>query len=320
MESANKSDATAANHTHRIPSRSNSPTTNRSSRDLPDDSRVARRTRVPPDIWQDTLSLICDRDISIRTDYTNALVYYITYEMPRYGDSPGPDGTKKVRKLAEGPIVQAAKASAFFHSGDVIYKLLNALHAYYYMVLTCSVLGPTSHSTPGTSSGAAIDLAAPHGPVQEENLNDASGQDRRTSISPSQATGRPSFSISQGPRDRKISLIYQYVKRAPSRLSTSPAASFNDIQGALKVLRTVQEQVPVRGLLAGVPMLLALERATKISHDDPKLLRWIFAIDEMLAKVWLTIGAVWNVPEVIQMAEQVWCFNHIYQHSTLTSF
>ncbi|KXN86404.1 Protein EFR3 [Leucoagaricus sp. SymC.cos] len=197
IETANKSDA-AAQHG---PSRPNSPITDRSSRDHAPENRVARRTRVPPDIWQDTLSLICDREATVRMDYTKALVYYITHEMPKYGDSADPDGTKRARKLAEGPLVQAAKASAFLHPGDVINKLLNALHAYYYMLLTSSVLGLT-------------------------------------------------------------------------------------------------------GLLAGVPMLLALQRAIKASDENPDLLKWIFALDELLTKIWLSIGVVWNVPEVTQMAEQ----------------
>jgi hypothetical protein len=302
IETANKSDTMALNHTQNK-SRSNSPTANRSSRDLPDDARTARRTRVPADIWQDTLSLICDRDGFVRMNYTNTLIYYITHEMPKYGDSPSPDGTRRARKLAEGPIAQAAKASAFLHPGDVTYKLLNTLYAYCYMALTCPVLGLTSHSSPVTS--AAVIEPTVNVSIHVETLNDTLDADRRPSISPSQGTGRPSFSISQGPRDKKVHLIHQYLKRAPSRISTSPAASYNDIQNALKVLRAVQEQVPIRALLTSVPMLLALHQATRACYENSDLLRWVLAIDEMLTRVWHSIGTVWNVPEVVQMAEQV---------------
>lgn len=304
INTANKSDA-MSQHAPKSPSRSNSPQmAERSSRDHGQDSRVARRTRVPPDIWQDTLSLICDREVAVRMEYTNALVCYISHEMPKYGDSPNFDGTKRTRKPAEGPLLQAAKASAFLHPGDAINKLLNALHAYYYMLLTCSILGLTSTSSPDTSPPATGNLALPHSSTQEENLYGSSAPDRRSSISPSQITGRPSFSLSQGPRDRKVSLVYNYVKRAPSRLSICPAASFKDIQDALKVLQTVQEQVPARGLLAGIPMFLALQRMLKSSDENPSLLKWIFAVDELLAKIWLSIGTVWKVPEVVLMAEQ----------------
>ncbi|KAJ3573353.1 hypothetical protein NP233_g2488 [Leucocoprinus birnbaumii] len=304
IETANKSDAMTQNRP-KSPSRSNSPQmTDHSSRDHAHDNRMPRRTRVPPDIWQDTLSLICDREIAVRMEYTTTLVYYISQEMPKYGDSADPDGTKRSRKLAQGPLLQAAKASAFLHPGDVINRLLNALHAYYYMLLTCSDLGLTSATTPDTSPAAAGDISLSHSVMQEEDLNDSPALDRRASISPSQITGRPSFSLSQGPRDKKASLVYKYLKRAPSCLSTSPAASFKDIQDALKVLQTVQEQVPTRGLLAGVPMLLALQRTLKSPEGNPTLLKWMFALDELLARVWLSIGTVWNAHEVVQLAEQ----------------
>ncbi|EKM80168.1 hypothetical protein AGABI1DRAFT_120198 [Agaricus bisporus var. burnettii JB137-S8] len=306
IETANKSDSMALNCMSNK-SRSSSPTANRSSRDLPNDARTARRTRVPADIWQDTLSLICDRDGFVRMKYTNILIYYVTHEMPKYGDSSASDGIRRVRKLAEGSIVQAFKASAFLHPGDVTYKLLNTLHAYYYTILTCPVLGFTSHSSP-VASAAAIDPTT-NVSTHVENLNDTPDQNRRSSISPSQGTGRPSFSISQGPRDKKIHLIHQYLRRAPSRIATPPAASYHDIQNALKVLRAIQEQIPARALLAGVPMLLALHQATRTCHDNPELLRWALAIDEMLARIWQSIGTVWNVSEVVQMAEQEFSWN-----------
>jgi len=302
IDTANKSDSTAVH----VPSRLNySQLADRSSRDLIQDNRAARRNRIPPDVWQDTLSLICDRDAAVRLDYTNALAYYISHEMPKYGDCPDPDGAKRAQKLADGPLLQATKSSVFLHPGDVINKLLNALHAYYYMLLTCSVLGLTSTSTPDTSSPAIADLPFSQSSTHEENLIDSSALDRRTSISPSQITGRPSFALTQGPRDRKTSLICRYVKRAPSRLSTSPAASFKDIQDALRVLRIVQEQVPTRGLLAAIPMFLALQRTFKSSDENPTLLKWIFALDELLARLWFSIGTVWNVPEIVQIAEKV---------------
>jgi len=87
----------------------------RSSRDLSQDNCVARRNRVTPDVLQDTLSLICDRDSAVRLEYTNALAGYISHEMPKYGDCPDPDGTKRAQKLADGPLLQATKTSVFLH-------------------------------------------------------------------------------------------------------------------------------------------------------------------------------------------------------------
>ena len=167
------------------------------------------------------------------------------------------------------------------------------------MLLTCSVLGLTSTSTPDTSSPTTADFPFSQSPMHEENLSDSSALNRHPSISLSQITGRPSFVLTQGLRDKKTSLICRYVKRAPSHLSTSPAASFRDIQDALRVLRIVQEQVPTRGLLAGIPMFLALQRTFKSSDENPTLIKWIFALDELLARLWFSIGTVRNAPEVV---------------------
>jgi len=83
----------------------------RSSRDLSQDNRVARWDRVTPDVWQDTLSLICDRYAAVRLEYTNALAYYISHKLPTYGNCPDPNGTKRAQKLADGPLLPATKTS-----------------------------------------------------------------------------------------------------------------------------------------------------------------------------------------------------------------
>lgn len=43
---------------------------------------VLRRNPVSYDVWADTLSLLCDRDYTVRAAYTRALVLYIEKEMP----------------------------------------------------------------------------------------------------------------------------------------------------------------------------------------------------------------------------------------------
>ena len=44
---------------------------------------ISRRTKVPPDIWQDTLSLLCDSDSTVRNECSTALIYYIIEEIDR---------------------------------------------------------------------------------------------------------------------------------------------------------------------------------------------------------------------------------------------
>jgi len=57
-------------------------------------------------------------------------------------------------------------------------------------------------------------------------------------------------------------------------------------------------------------MFLALQRTFKSSDENPTLLKWVFALDELLARLWFSIGTVWNVPEVVRIAEKV---RFIYQ-------
>jgi len=87
----------------------------RLSRDLSQDNCVARRNWVTPDVLQNTLSLICDRDSAVRLEYTNTLAGYISHEMPKYSDCPDPNGTKRTQKLVDRPLLQATKTSVFLH-------------------------------------------------------------------------------------------------------------------------------------------------------------------------------------------------------------
>jgi len=152
----------------------------RSSRDLSQDNCVARRNRVTPDVLQDTLSLICDRDSAVRLEYTNALAGYISHEMPNMVTVPIPmeqNGRKSWR-----------------------------------MDLSC----------------------------------------------------------------KQLKQVFFFI-----------------------LLRIVQAQVPTRGLVAGIPMFLALQRTFKSSDENPVLIQWIFALDELLARLWFSIATVRNVLEVV---------------------
>ena len=134
IDTANKSDSTVVH----VFSRPNYPQL-RSSRDLSQDNRVARWDRVTPDVWQDTLSLICDRYAAVRLEYTNALAYYISHKLPTYGNCPDPNGTKRAQKLADGPLLPATKTSVSSswrcHKQDFEHIARLLLHASYLFCL-----------------------------------------------------------------------------------------------------------------------------------------------------------------------------------------
>ncbi|PIL37037.1 hypothetical protein GSI_00729 [Ganoderma sinense ZZ0214-1] len=254
--------------------------------------RPSRRTKVTPETWQDTLSLLCDREYAIRADYAKALVEYIEMEIPKLGDKTDSDGVKRPRPIVEGPMHQASTVTALLY-GDSTTRFLNALHAYAYALATSPTLGL---------------LSSPSSPERMTPAPTANGEEvsaSATEKSDVQSADRPSISVP--PRSRRTSLISRLLKDAPSRLSVAGrvAADFSDIGNICAVLTAVHENLPVRSLLIGVPMLAALERATRASGElEPSTASVACAIKELVAKTWLVIGKVWNCPAVTEISQK----------------
>lgn len=263
---------------------------------------AARRTRIPPDVWQDTLSLLCDQDFAVRADYTEALVFYLSQEMPKHGDMADTDGVKRVRKLAEGPFLQATHLNIMLQAGDPGNKFLNAIHGYLYILATSNSLGlalppsRSSSSTPQENSSSITNQSSPPEHITADVLTDLS--------SPTSANARRSFSSPHAPRVQKVALVEQFLERAPSQIPASACATLSDYSNILAVLEAVYEHLPVRGLLTGIPMLLAIQ-AVSNTYDSEVMPQRIFAIRDVVAQAWSIIGKVWNSPELLQVLEQV---------------
>ena len=278
---------------------------------IPSDSHHAkpsRRTKVSPEVWHETLTLLCDSQFSVRADYAAALVSYVKHEIPRLGDYIDGDGVRRTRPLAEGPVRQATTVSTIMY-GDSTTRLLNALHADVYLLATSSVLGFTSSSssgsTPPTSDvGDAPPPVAPDaGAAPVQNPDDSVNLD-----SPPESRDNSRRSTAIPPRTRKTSVMLRLLQNAPRRLSTSAnaSASLSDYGNIFAILTAVHENLPVRALLTGVPMLLALDGACQ--HDnctDPAVAQRIRVLKELLARVWLVVGNVWDCPEVTETAHKV---------------
>jgi hypothetical protein len=255
-------------------------------------TRPSRRTRIPPDVWQDTLSILCDADYSVRADYSEALVFYLTHEIPKKGGRPDTD-TKGPRSPVNGPLQQAANADALLQGGSGT-KFLNAIHAYVYILATTPGLGYASSSTtPEHSTGG-------HSP--ENTLTTPGTSEPRHS----HGSPRRSLTLAAAPRSRKFSAVQLLLERVPQNISKSASASASDYANILDILSTIHEQMPVRGLLTGVPMLLALDSAANSSDIDDLVTRQrVMAIKEITSKVWSTIARVWDCAELSQLANQV---------------
>ncbi|KAK7060498.1 plasma membrane localization protein [Paramarasmius palmivorus] len=263
--------------------------TDHTSKDTHD--RSSRRTRVPPDIWQDTLSLIIDESFGVRADYAEALVYYLDKEMPKQGDSTDPESIQVPKSLSDGPIQQAALVSSLLHSGDSVLKLLHALHSYIYILMTAPSL--EAHPSPSNSSNPS-----PHDTLPALHIQPA------TPLTDShQNIPLPPAQEEHTPRSRKISMAFRLLQNIPAGSPGTASACLTDYTDALNVLTTIHEQLPIRGLIAGVPMLLALDGACDPRTSDAKNSIRLLVIKRVLAKIWLVIAKTWNLPDLKSMVD-----------------
>lgn len=277
----------------------------KSSIERPADERPSRRTKVHPDIWQDTLSLLCDEDILIRRECVAALIYYITREMPKHGEINDGEGFKHLRRVAETSFRHVQ--STFPHVGDAGSKFLHAVHAYIYILATSPTLsGPSVKSSfpePGSSSvkgDISTTVVSPSDFEEHYDLADSS-----ENLAPHQGNNRRSFASQHGPRARKESLVLRLLEKTSTQYTISAMASEEDYVNILKILNTVHTHLPLHGLLTGVPMLLALNNISDINQVDSHLLQRIVTIKTVIAHVWLVIGQVWKISELALLAEQV---------------
>ena len=304
----------------------------------------SRRTKISPEVWQDTLTLLCDGDYAVRADYAQALVSYVEFEIPRKGDHTGPDGIKRGTSVTEGLAKQAKTVAAIMY-GDSVTRFLNALHAYVYALATTASLGigtgaqnsispsptpsqndaPADHNTlavpaqnaeinvipptPMESSHrlASTDHAEKEEKEERETNGDGNGRvEEANKDSPSHSEHQSRRSTFAGTRGfRHVSGMQRLLDWFPagSQSENSSSASLLDYGNILDILVAVHEHIPVRALLTSVPMLLALDDASKGYRErEPQRYN---ALQEVLARVWLTLGKVWDCAPVLEEAEKV---------------
>ncbi|KAH8830475.1 hypothetical protein DL96DRAFT_1593070 [Flagelloscypha sp. PMI_526] len=275
--------------------------------------RLLRRTRVPPDIWEDTLSLLCDTQYSVRADYSAGLVSYVTHEYAKRGDSTDSDGVRRVHPLTDGPIQHAATIAAVLHGDDFGVKFLNTIQAYLYILAISADLGlhttPSSASTPAPEESQLsvvnievnIQPATPNGGL-DSKPNPSLSADSSDQHS-GHNNGRRSFA--HPPRSRKNSGVKRLLERVSPHVSSSASACLADYAHILDIVTTLHQQLPVRALLTSVPMLLALEttcRDAQEPHSTVTKLR-IEIIRLVVAKTWLLIGNIWDCADLIMIVE-----------------
>ncbi|KAL0577069.1 plasma membrane localization protein [Marasmius crinis-equi] len=252
--------------------------------------RSSSRSRVPPDIWQDTLSLLCDENFGIRTDYAEALIYYLSHEMPKRGDDI--DLVKRGSR-GDGSGEHAALFRSLLHAGDPGGKLLHAVHSYIYILLTSTSLEP--ETSPPASSEVSPNNTLPAVHIQPATPLAESQSDVAPPLPPSQ---------NQPQRSRKLSMAFRLLESTPQGLQGNAAACLTDYCNALNILTTIHRELPVRGLFTGVPMLLALDGACDLRAIGLRANPRACGIKILLVDVWSVLGEVWESVELVTMVEK----------------
>ncbi|KAF8826891.1 hypothetical protein HHX47_DHR5000581 [Lentinula edodes] len=254
--------------------------------------RRSRRARVPPEIWQDTISLLLDADYAVRADYANALVFYIVHEMPKHGDVTDAETKTRFRRVADGS--QTAPMNSLLHSSDLGSKFLHAVYAFVYILSSSSLnLPSTSNSSPRLSTKDELEInIEPATPLPETRIfGDMSSQHDR----------RPGAFHS---RTRKIAAALSRLDKS-QKLSSSTSATVSDYLLIQNILIAVHQQLPVRSLMVGVPVLLALDSLCQQSEcDSSEVMARVHTIRYVLAKVWLAIGKEWGSTELQAISEK----------------
>lgn len=264
-------------------------------------SQVPQRKRVSGEIWYETLNLLCDGDYAVRSDYAHTLVTYLRQEIAKR-DSPGT--IKRSRQTTEEMSPIHTNNISLLLFGDPGTRSLHAIHAYLFMLATSSSLGSVPELSPSPAYSLNGDLAS-IGVSSTTPSTDPLGQGPEIEIQLS----RPSSSRRSAgtvTRSRKASNAQRLLDGTPQKVSSASLASLSDHALILHVLTAIHEELPVRGLLTGIPMLLALDTASKI-EDEPDLSvrQRAQALKEIVTRVWLVIGQVWECAELTKLAENV---------------
>lgn len=305
-----------------------------------------RRTPVSPDVWQETLPLLCESTYAVRSAYARALIMYIENELPRED------------KNSMGYGDQAA------------YRFCNALHATVYTLAMSSFLGtgspapsiaspkqlspavqtstlppndPTALSSDPTSTSAVDDGVSPAlvaeptasaSALASESKPSTPSEDKRekpekgvsfnitepTPMDTPTGTGHLTPSKRNSRSIRRVSLpLNRLNSTAPILESFDNVATPYDYSAILKVLEEVYKVVPLSSLTTGVPMLLALDadagneliRKPGDGNNGAWPLERRKAIRETVAFCWTRLGENWGIREIQDLANKVSLCTHL---------
>ncbi|WVQ74798.1 hypothetical protein IAR50_004404 [Cryptococcus sp. DSM 104548] len=276
----------------------------------------SRRNPISPEVWQETLPLLCEADYGVRAAYARALILFIETELPR-GRIPGKAGEP-------GDAIKRPQ------SDSATVRFCNALNAAVYTLVISSCLGPEGDGD-STIGGGTLPTTAVGSPQigmsgeargHEKDSSGGSGSGRATpkgerGVSfkfhpPEDVPTNTGASTppKKAPKPRRVSLPLTRLQSSNNLSSFSQVATPLDFAAALRILDAIHVACPVQALISGVPMLLALDedagRELVRRSGDGRSGAWVLerkrAVREMVMLVWRRIGERWGMGSVEQLA------------------
>jgi hypothetical protein len=283
-----------------------------------------RRSAISPDIFQETLSLLCESTYAVRAVYARALILYITQELPK-------EETDQVGMGNNGA-----------------YRFCNALHATIYaLAMSCSLGTGSPSPTPLRQSPSAAATPLPTAEVDSKSptppdldrVDKAIAKEVDKDDTKDRSDSRPekgvSFNVTEPtpldtptgtstpPRKssraaRRVSLPLKRITSFAAIESFDNVATPYDFASILKILEELHKAVPTAAMISGVPMLLALD--TDAGNElirrpgDGRSGAWVLerkrAIRETIVFTWKKIGQFWRIGQLEDLANTVSPFHH----------
>ncbi|CAE7150575.1 unnamed protein product [Rhizoctonia solani] len=257
-----------------------------------------RRNPISPEVWQESLAVLAESSFGVRADYARALETYIRTELPPepYGAKGGIPDDESIKRVHPGALYSKGRQSQFM---DATYRFLNAFHASAFTLAVSTSLGLATDHTAGASQASSSQALAP----TSINIVPSTPIDARRPEFPPPASEDTSKRTPS--RGRSVSGALALLDPNQGATSGYRLPSPSDYAHLVTVLCAMHERLPVRGLFAGVPMLLALDQAaSSIADGDGNSARGRKqAIKEVIAQAWITIGKMWECQEVVDAAE-----------------
>lgn len=263
--------------------------------ETPRPARSRRRNPVSPDVWQETLPLLCESTYAVRSAYARALVMFIENELPREDRNSTGYGDPAVYRFCNAlqATVYTLAMSSWLRTGSpapsiASPKQLSPVAQTSELPVVDSPIpvtadkpsaAMTATAIPTTNEGSKVPF-----PVHvNESSNSASVSDSKPPTPSDDKRDKPekgvSFNITEPtPLDtptgtgqltpskrnsrsiRRVSLpLNRLDSAAPVLESFDNVATPYDYSAILKILEEVYKAVPLSALSTGVPMLLALD-------------------------------------------------------------